>query len=880
MAGKYTRISAANAGPFAANLPFERPAPLVEPLTRREREVLRCLVGDLYIHEIAEALTLSPNSIKWYTRQIYAKLGVTSRKAAIRRARELGLLETKAGPVFQPHPLPATLTPFVGRQAELEQVRQLLADPVYRLLTLTGAGGVGKTRLALQVADELQGNYPQGAWLVELASLSDPKLVPQTVAAAFDLRPDRDRPILTVLVDSLRGRNLLLVLDNCEHLVSACASLANSLLLGCPDLRILATSREALGIEAERTYLVPSLSFPEPNEKILTGDLIKYDAIDLFTRRARVALPDFELDEANAGAVTGICRHLEGIPLALELAAARLRAMDVQQIASQLEHRFHLLSGGDRTAPPRLQTMHASIDWSYQLLTQAEKTLLRRLSVFAGGWSLSAAQTVCADEVLPEADIPDLLGGLVNKSLVQVLRRKGRELRYRLLETLRQYGQEKLLDAGELASTRGRHLAYFVSLAELAAPGLEDANSVTWLRRLEDELDNLRLALEWALANNVESGLRLAGALYWFWFLGLYIDEGVDWLKRILECADSGLVDVAMRAKVLAQLGGWGEGRDPVNVASALLLCKESLALYEQAGNKWGIAFALRSLSLVYLNLTPPDHASFRAAAEKSLALFRELGDKFYIANMLSDLASEAYHQGELERAEALGNEALQLHRKAGNLQGIARALEDLGMVAELQGDYARAKALFQESRSVLQELGLEAWTADSSMLLAAHMLHENTFGQAAALVEKGLAAYRKRGLNAEIAWACMLLGNAALGSGDTARAATLLKESMRMCHKNGHPHGVAEALQTLAGVAVAQGQPQRAAHLFGAAEAIFEATKFLPPLPYQIAQRERDVAALRLALDEEEFKAAQAAGRVMTLEEAIAYALEDKGKS
>jgi predicted ATPase/DNA-binding CsgD family transcriptional regulator len=848
----------------------------VEPLTHREREILAHLAGDLYSHEIAEALSLAPSSIKWYTRQIYAKLGVNSRKAAIQRARELGLLETKTGPVFHPHTLPAALTPFVGRQAELAQVRQMLADPVYRLLTLTGAGGVGKTRLALQAADELQSNYPQGAWLVELASLSDPELVPQTLAAAFDLRPERDRPILNGLVDYLRNRNLLLVLDNCEHLVAACASLAHSLLLGCPALHILATSREALGIEAERTYLVPSLSFPAPGEKISPQELMKYAAVDLFSRRAKVAQPDFELDEANAAAVTGICRHLDGIPLALELAAARLRAMEMEQIASQLEDRFRLLSGGDRTAPPRLQTMHASIDWSYQLLPQAEKNLLRRLSVFAGGWSLPAAQAVCNDEALPEADLPDLLGRLVDKSLVQVLRRKGQELRYRLLETLRQYAQEKLRDAGELTSTRDRHLAYYVSLAEQAAPELEGANSVTWLRRLEDELDNLRLALEWALANNVESGLRLAGALYWFWFLGLYIDEGVDWMKRTLECADSGLVDAAVRAKVLAQLCGWGEGREPVNVASALLLCKESLALYEQAGNKWGIAFALRNLSLVFLCSTPPDHASFRAAAEKSLALFRELGDKFYIANMLSELASEAYHQGELERAEVLGKEALQLHREARNLNGIARELQDLGTVAELQGDYARAKALYQESRPVLQELGIEGWTADNSMKLAEHMLHENAYEQAAALVEEGLAAYRERGLKAEIAWAFLLLGNATLGTGNYAHAKTLLKESLRMCQERGHPHGVAEALQTLAGVAVAQGQPQRAAHLFGAAEAIFETTKFLPPLPYQVAQRERDVGKLYKALDEEEVKAAWAEGRAMTLEQAIAYALDE----
>jgi tetratricopeptide (TPR) repeat protein len=469
------------------------------------------------------------------------------------------------------------------------------------------------------------------------------------------------------------------------------------------------------------------------------------------------------------------------------------------------------------------------------------------------------------------------LVGLVDKSLVQVIRKRGQETRYRLLETVRQYVQEKLSELGEVELARDRHFTFYLKLAEVAEPKLATAEQVLWMRRLESELDNLRLALEWALAKDVESGLRLAGALYWFWFFSLYIEEGAGWLKRILECTRSRPVDSALRARALAQLGGWGGNPDPVNVASALLLCKESLALYGQAGNKWGIAFALRSLSCVYLDSTPPDRASFRAAAEQSLALFRELGDKFYIAIMLSDLVFEAYHQGELERAEALGREALQLHREAGNLHGIARQLQDLGTVADMQGDYARAKALYQESRSLLLELGIGGWTADNSMKLAELMLRENAFGQAAVLVEQGLAAYRERGLKAEIAWACMLLGNAALGSGEPARAATLLKESLRMCHKNGHPHGVAEALQTLAGVAVAQGQPQRAAHLFGAAEAIFEATKFSPPLHYQIAQRERDVAALRLALDEEAVKNAWAEGRGMMVEEAVAFALNDQ---
>ena len=538
-----------------ANPHFDRSDVQVEPLTHREREILARLASDLYNREIAAALSLAPNSIKWYTHQIYAKLGVSNRREAIQRARELGLLECETIPSTHANNLPAALTPFMGRQSEIEQLRQMLDDPVYRLVTLTGAGGVGKTRLALRVAHELQSCYPQGAWLVELASLSDPELIPQTVAAAFDLRPERDRPILTALLDYLRNRNLLLVLDNCEHLVTACASLVNSLLQNCPDLHILATSREVLGIEAERTFLVPSLSFPEAGRGLSPEELTQYAAVDLFTRRARVALPGFELNKANAGTVTQICRHLDGIPLALELAAARLRMMDVEQIASQLEYRFRLLSGGDRAAPPRMQTMRASIDWSYQLLPQAERELLRRLSVFAGGWTLPAAQAVCADDALPEADFLDLLGRLINKSLVLVNRRKDQEIRYHLLETVRQYAQEKLAESGEAGRIRDRHMPYFLSLAIRAEPELIGAEQAAWFDRLELEHDNFRLALGWSLeggAARAEAGLRMANSLWWFWFQRGH-DEGCDWLKKTLT-ANPPAIEPAIRATALARL--------------------------------------------------------------------------------------------------------------------------------------------------------------------------------------------------------------------------------------------------------------------------------------------------------------------------------------
>ena len=434
--------------------PFDYLLAPVETLTLRERQILAHISGDWYEHEMAKSFNLAPNLIKWYARRIYAKLGVSSRQEAIQRATELGLLDFQALPKAHRHNLPAPLTPFIGRQNELHQIGRILADPDNRLVTLTGTGGIGKTRLALQGANACQDNYLQGVWLVTLASLSEPELLTKFVAAAFDLHPDRARTELEELVDYLSAKQLLLVLDNCEHLVVSCAALASVLLQRCPNLQILATSREALGIAGECTYLVPSLSFPEPDRALHPSKLLKYEAVDLFTRRAKSALPAFDLNKENARAVLQICSQLDGIPLALELAAARLKVMDIEEIAGELDDRFHLLRGGDRTAPVRLQTMRASIDWSYTLLPETEKKLLRAVSVFSGSWSLAAAKAVCSCLDLPGPDVQDLLEGLVNKSLVLVDRSRGQKLRYRLLETLRQYAGGKASQAGEVAALR------------------------------------------------------------------------------------------------------------------------------------------------------------------------------------------------------------------------------------------------------------------------------------------------------------------------------------------------------------------------------------------------------------------------------------------
>ncbi len=811
-----------------ANSPIDRSAPLAEPLTHREREILAYLAGDLYSHEIAEALTLSPNSVKWHTRQIYAKLGVNSRKEAIARARELDLLEYKTGPVLYSHSLPAAMTPFVGRQNELEQIRQLLADPSFHLLTLIGAGGVGKTRLALRVAHELQESYPQGACLVELAALSEPGFVPQTVAAAFDLHPYRDRFILNVIVNCLRNKKLLLVLDNCEHLVAACASLVNLLLQACPDLHILATSREVLGIEGERTYLVPSLSFPEPGEKYPPEELIKYEAVDLFTRRARAVLPDFELNEANASTVAGICRHLDGIPLALELAAAHLRVMDVEQIAGQLENRFRLLRGGDRTALPRLQTMHASIDWSYQLLLEAEKILLRRLSVFAGGWSLAAARAVCADDTLPEADILDVLGGLVNKSLVLVIRGRGRELRYHLLETVRQYAREKFSELGEVGTIRDQHLAYFLSLAGRAETELVGAEQCAWFDRLELEHGNLRAALGWSLesaAAGPEAGLRMADNLWWFWSMRGYYEEEEKWLKKTLTLSASQTsADLVTRAKALAKLGFCECNQ---------VRLEEALALGRSLGPAGSESVALALWGLGAATYYTADYARAKSLEEQSLQLFRELRHRWGICESLAWLGKTMTELGDYQQATVLLEESLELARKARDGNEIGNVLCNLGLVALARGNYDQATTLFKESQASYHEI------------------------------------------KAFFTFADLLLGDAAFQKGDVRLAEFHYKEGLALYWERGIAYFIARGLERLAHVAAVRKQPERAARLLGAAEALRE-SRGIGIYPYERQEYESHLESLRLQLDQVTWTALWAEGRAMTLEVAVAFALND----
>lgn len=767
-----------------------------------------------------------------------------------------------------PNNLPRQLTSFIGREREMAEVKQLLHTT--SLLTLTGAGGCGKTRLALQVAADLLEEYPDGVWLVELATLADPTLVPQTVASALGVREEPGRPLFATLSDYLSPKHLLLVLDNCEHLVEACATLANSLLRGCPKLRILATGREALGIAGEVAWRVPSLSLPFLHPLPPIESLTQYEAVRLFIERATAALPAFTVTNPNAPAVAQICHRLDGIPLAIELAAARVKVLSVEQMLARLEDRFRLLTGGSRAALPRHQTLRAAVDWSYALLSEPERTLFNQLSVFAGGWTLEAAEAICAGEGIEEYEVLDLLSRLVDKSLVVAEEGADGEVRYRLLETLRQYGHERLLASGEASGTPQKHAAFCLALVEKADSELQGPQQASWLDRLSTEHDNLRAALRWSVeSGEADAGLRLGGALWRFWEIRGYLSEGRQWLMELLALSGDA-ARTAARAKALHGAGVLAH--DQGDYQKARVLYEESLAIRRTLMDKRGIAGLLNSLGI--LARGQGNYPQARTLYEESLSLFRELEDKRGIAQVLNNLGNVAHLQGDYALARALVSENLAIQRELGNKRRIAYSLNNLGEMAYHQGDHAGARALFEEGLALFRELGDKQNIATILNNLGGFQIDQGDYAAAHALYEESLAMRRELGDKQGIASSLYNLGTVSGYRSDSAAACALWQESLAIYRELGNQQGIAGCLKELAGVAGAQGLPERSARLFGAAEALRQAIG-ASLTPRERADYERNVAAVRATLSEDTFATLWAEERAMTLEQAIAYALE-----
>src|SRR5215211_2800825 len=734
--------------------------------------------------------------------------------------------------------LPASLTSFVGREREVVEIKRLLA--MTRLLTLTGAGGCGKTRLALEVAADLVGAYPDGVWLVDLAPLSEPGLVAREVAGALEVPERPGEPLTDTLVDALRTRRALLVLDNCEHLVGAVARLVEDLLRSCPDLRFLATSREALGVPREVNRPVPPLSLPDPGRPTTVEELEGYGSARLFVERALYRPSAFALTPENAGAVAEVCRQLEGMPLAIELAAARVGVLAVEQIFERLSDSLGLLTGGGRTLTSRQRTLRGSLDWSHALLDEPERKLFGRLAVFAGGWSLEAAEAVCSGDGIERGDVSGLLGELVDKSLVMVGATANGVTRYRMLEPIRQYAREKLEESGQADEGRSRHATFFLTLAEEAEPELAGSQQGLSVERLEGDHDNLRAALSWVLQRDEgELGLRFGGALWRFWYNRGYLSEGISWLERIL--ADGDPAAAPIRIRVLEGMGWLLQFQgDPERAKTTY---EEMLELSRKLDDRENVATALNSLGV--LAVTRGDNERARALLEENLLVLKELEQgsaattfkRFYVFNLLGILAIN--EEGDYAKGEALWEESLALARKAGDTYLVGLTLSNLGHAALMQRAHERARVFCEESLVFARELG------SASMELVPSV--------------------------------SINLGLASLGQGDHERAKVSFEEALMMSQNTGKKPTTIESLEGMAGLAGAMSKDTRAAILWGAAEVAREVTGIaLPPGEWALHEPRLNVSRSRLG--EEEWGEALAEGRTMSLQEAAEYALSRDG--
>jgi predicted ATPase/class 3 adenylate cyclase len=732
----------------------------------------------------------------------------------------------------RPNNLPRVLSTFVGREREIAEAKRILAGS--RLITLTGPGGVGKTRLSLEVASQLLDQFDDGVWVVELGTLTDSEFVLPEIASILGLGEEPGRPLLATITAYLAGRRLLLVLDNCEHVLAAVASATDSILRACPTVRIVGTSQEPLGIDGEATLPVGSLSLPDPERKASGETVLGAEAVRLFADRAAAALPTFLVSDRNAEAVARICRRLDGIPLAIELAAARVRALPVEQIAARLDDRFRLLTGGSRVAVPRHQTLRAAMDWSYELLSEEERTVLRRLSVFAGTFTLEAAEAVVAAGTVDSSAIFDLLSNLVDKSLVQAGElpdESSGEARFGLLETVREYGAERAAAADETEDARRRHRDWFLALVDRAAPAFfRGPVPQDWLRVLALEHENLRAALAWSAAAPGEQpmGLRMAAGLWRFWEIRGDLVEGRSWLEGMLTATGPIVILSPLRANALTGAGilAFLQG----DYESAFALHQESLALHRRLGDAASIGSAANNLANTAVQLGEYELA--RQLYEEPIPGRRASGDSQSVAFLLMNLADVVGRQGDFEEARRYFEESIEIFRELGHRWGVGLALDNFGLVAGRTGDAPTARSLHEQALGICRELG----------------------------DERGAARVLSH------------LGDLAAQQDDAAGARALYRESLAIREAVVDLPGIASAIEKLAWVLPAE-EAEGAVRLVGCAEAL-RASIRAPVPPDQRADHERHLRELETTLGGSRFEAVRGEGRTMHRHEAVASLL------
>jgi predicted ATPase/class 3 adenylate cyclase len=804
----------------------------------------------------------------------------------------------------RPNNLPLQPTPFLGREQEVLQVVELLRRPEVRFLTLTGPGGTGKTRLVLQAAADLLDDFPDGVFFVPLAPLTDPDLVLPTIAATLGIREEGGQPIADRLHDFLATKQLLLVLDNFEHLAAAGPAIGE-LLGASAGLKVLATSRMPLRLRAEREYAVPPLGLPRRKPPPSPEQLSQFEAVRLFIERAQAVKADFSIDNETAPAVAEICWRLDGLPLAIELAAARVRMLPPQAMLTRLEQRLPMLTDGARDAPERQRTLRNTIAWSYDLLEPEDQALFRRVAVFIGGSTFESVEAVTnADGSL------DVFGGLerlLEQSLLRQDVGSAGEPRFSTLETIREFGHELLDARGEAEEAQARHAAFFLALSEEADPALHGPTQLAWLERLETEHDNIRAALGWSLTRDPETALRLGAALFWFWYYRGHLTEGRDWIERALATGATAKPEVQARALNWSSGFAW----ERADYATATARSEAALALARSVGDRSSEGWALVNLGAVASLLGDRKRAAMlqgeaeerfrssgdrhgataalynqgheagsvgdmdrqRALYERSLAESRATGDRIVISWILSSLGHLELKRGHLEQARVLLEEALSITREFGFVLKEADTLLGLAEVAGEQGDAQQAATYLQDAEARYRDLGHGLYLASGLTSIGYVALDQGTHERARSLFEEALGLARDVGGPSAIGGFAQSLGDALRASGDHTGAAVRYREGLVLAQEADDTRAATDCLTGLAGLAVEAGSHEVAARLFGAVEALREIVG-IPRSRYEQQRQSQDMASIREALGTEADVAARVAGRALPLETAVSEAL------
>lgn len=764
----------------------------------------------------------------------------------------------------RPNNLPVQLTSFIGRDEEIKEVKELLRST--HLLTLTGTGGAGKTRLALQIGADVIDDFANGVWFVELASILDPLLLPQAILNALRIKEEPKKTLEEILTGYLKDKEILIILDNCEHLIEACALLTEKLLTTSPKLKIIATSREGLKCAGEQTHRILSLETPNLKGEISIEQLTQYESVRLFIERALALNPKFKVNNKNAPALAGICTQLDGIPLAIELAAAHIKVLTVERIYERLNDRFSLLTGGKRTALPRQQTLKALIDWSYDLLSEQEKVLWGRLSVFIDGWTLEAAEKICSGNKVKKEEILDLLSLLVEKSIIIF---NEEQERFRILESLKQYGEEKLRELNEIDEILSKHLYYYTKFSELAEPKLKGNEAMIWLEKLEIEHCNLQFAIEYSLSgSDREKGARLGVALVKFWDIRGYYSTG----RRLLESILIDKIGISMSMIGKAMNGAGTLATNQGDYVQAQQFHKDGYAMYCKLGDKHGIANSLNNLGI--LSYIQGNYEPARKFFDDSLEIKIRIGDKDGVAGSLNNLGLVMYCQKDYKQAQKFFKESLTFKQEIGDKDGVAASLNNLGLVTYSQKDYVQAQKFFQDSLALRQEMGDKRGISYSLNNLGKVSYSLGVYYQAQKFYEQSLVLSRELGNKRGIADSLSNLSSVRIEQGDYEHAWKFYQESLTLWRELGNKLGVLYSIVGLAEIAGVKNNHKNAVYLLGFVESapksilsVFESD--------ELKRYQHTIKMLHEKLSDKEFNEYWEEGKNLSLDEAVELALK-----